>query len=146
MSDSSMPPRHEDPSLDLLRPYITASAQALRAAGVELERSWLDPSGPRDATILCRLRDEKVHGLVWDEESGWRIGEFVSGHPGERTQLADARYLGEEVLPQPQTVARAVTGGFTGSFRKFRDHSDDPESFDVKVRAFDTQERETFAE
>ncbi|MEW2358542.1 DUF6292 family protein [Spirillospora sp. NPDC029432] len=133
MSDSTLPARHEDPALDLLRPYITASARALQAAGIELERSWLDPSGPRDATIVCRLEGE-TRALVWDEETGWRIGGFVSGRPGERTRLADARYLGQEVLPLPQAVADAVVTGSAHPRRKFRSHSDDTESFDAEVR------------
>ncbi|MFB4313367.1 DUF6292 family protein [Actinomadura sp. 21ATH] len=133
MSDSTLPARHEDPALDLLRPYITASARALLAAGVELERSWLDPSGPRDATIVCRLKGE-TRALVWDEESGWRIGGFISGRPGERTQLSDARYLGQEVLPRPEKVAKAVVTDSTHPARKYRDHFDDPASFDDTVR------------
>jgi hypothetical protein len=135
MSDKTMPARHEDPLLDLFRPYIAATAQALLAEGVELERSWLDPSGPRDATIVCRVEGEHS-ALVWDEESGWRLGRFVSGRQGERTRLSEERFLGEDVLPEPREVAQKVlTGGFTRPARKFRDHSDAPDAFDAKVRA-----------
>ena len=134
MSESTLPPRHEDPSLDLLRPYITASAQALREAGTELERSWLDPRSPRDATILCRLED-RTCGLVWDEESGWRVGGFVSGRPGERTRLSNPRYFGTGVLPPPAEVASEVLAGERRPYRKFRSHSEDPEVFDAQLRA-----------
>lgn len=135
MSDNGMPPSHEDPSLDLLRPYITRSAMALREVGVELEQSWLDPSGPRDATIRY-TRDGRSHALVWDEETGWRLGGFVSGRPGERTALADARYLGGELLLEPGEVARRVVEDEAAPYRKFRDHDDAPERFDETVRAF----------
>jgi len=135
MSDKSMPARHEDPALDLLRPYVSATVQALRAQGVELERSWLDPSDPRDATIVCRVQGEHL-ALVWDEETGWRSGRFVSGRQGERTRLDGEGYLGEDVLPAPETVALGVgAGAFTRPYRKLRDHRDAPEAFDAMVRA-----------
>ncbi|TDD76719.1 DUF6292 family protein [Actinomadura rubrisoli] len=138
MSDNGMPPGHEDPSLDLLRPYITRSAMALRAVGVELEQSWLDPSGPRDATIRY-LKDGQSHALVWDEESGWRLGGFVSGRPGERTRLRDPRYLGGELLLAPGEVARRVVDGESEPYRRFRDHDEDPERFDDTVRSVFTE-------
>jgi hypothetical protein len=134
MSDNDLPAPHRDPLLDLLRPYITRSAEELRERGVELHAAWLDPSGPRDATIVCRLKEE-TYGLVWDEETGWRLGGFVSGRQGERTRLADARYLGGDVLLDPAEMARRVIEGETGPHRKFRDHFEDPEGFDAKVRA-----------
>ncbi|MFD0685387.1 DUF6292 family protein [Actinomadura fibrosa] len=134
MSDNGMPPGHEDPSLDLLRPYITRSAMALREAGVALEQSWLDPCGPRDATIRF-VKDGQGHALVWDEETGWRLGGFVSGRPGERTRLRDVRYLGGELLLEPGEVARRVVSGETAPYEKFRGHDEDTETFDATMRA-----------
>ena len=44
--------------------------------------------------------------LVWDEESGWRLGSFVSGGRGEHTQLNGVRYLGGGLLPGPSACRR----------------------------------------
>lgn len=134
MSEKALPPRHEDPRLDLFRPYVSRAVLELSERGIEPVASWLDPSGPRDATIVCRLRDETL-GLVWDEETGWRVGRFVSGRQGVRTQLADPRYVGVDVLLDPQELARRVAADATGPRRKFRDHFEDPEGFDARVRA-----------
>jgi hypothetical protein len=134
MTDNTLPAPHRDRRLDLLRPYITRSAQSLIDRGVEVRAAWLDPSGPRDATIVCRLRDQ-LCGLVWDEETGWRLGGFVSGRQGERTQLAEARYLGVDVLLDPTEMARRAIEDLTGPRRAFRAHSADPEGFDAMVLA-----------
>ena len=37
--------------------------------------------------------------LVWDEESGWRLGRFLSGEAGRRTELTGVRYLGGGLVP-----------------------------------------------
>lgn len=42
--------------------------------------------------------------LVWDEEHGWALG--VERHPGE--SLLVVTYLGDDVLPGPEAVARTV--------------------------------------
>src|SRR5687768_5115410 len=104
-----IPKRHPDPQVDLTRPYVTQVVLALTAAGVPVRESWLDPRCPRDATV--RYGDEAA--LVWDEETGWRRGQFVSGDQGVRTVLAGAVYLGGGVLPVPDDVAYRVTVGVT---------------------------------
>jgi hypothetical protein len=113
------PAPHEVPWVDLPRGYITASVQALQQEGLILESSWLDPSDPRDSTIL--LGDD---ALVWDEETGWRLGRYISGRQGERTVLGSAAHLGGDVLPAPRRLAEAVGRGtvltpYTGPYRSY---------------------------
>lgn len=131
MFDKRMPPPHEDAALDVLRPYISSTVSALMVAGIECAESWLDPRGPRDATI--KLSDTRA--VVWDEETGWRIGAYLDGEQGIRTRLADARYLGGGVLPAPRELARRVAEGITEPRRKWRDHDDAIDVFDDEVRA-----------
>ncbi|WP_157430069.1 DUF6292 family protein [Actinomadura oligospora] len=130
MAENVVVKPHEDAKLDVFRPYLTESVRALEAAGVEPTEAWLDPCGPRDATIVLGSR-----ALVWDEESGWRVGGFVKGEPGVRTQLEDARYLGGGVLIEPAEVAERMAAGTSEPYRRFRAHEDDPESLDAEVRA-----------
>jgi hypothetical protein len=101
------PNQHHDPWVDLLRGYITGTVQALQLEGLNVARSWLDPSDPRDATIV--LKDTRA--LVWDEETGWRHGRFLSGEPGARTTLADPTLFGGGVLPDPRHLAATVRTG-----------------------------------
>jgi hypothetical protein len=96
-----------DPWVDLIRGYITGTVQALQQGGLIVERAWLDPSDPRDATIV--LRDAPA--LVWDEQAGWREGGFVSGEQGVRTVLDSPSLLGGGVLPDPRRLAGAVRAG-----------------------------------
>ncbi|MFI6391325.1 DUF6292 family protein [Nonomuraea sp. NPDC050547] len=99
------------------------------AAAVEHVMWWDDPFDPRDATILLEGGD----ALVWDEESGWRRGRFVSGERGVRTVLAGVRYLGGGVLPEPAEVAALMArgGGRTRvAYRSFRDLHD---GFDARL-------------
>lgn len=104
--------------------YVAQVAAALDA----VVGWWNDPVDPRDATV--RLADGTA--LVWDEESGWRHGRFLSGRPGVRTELAEVRYLGGGVLPAPRRVAsllaaaRAGRGGGADRprYRSRRDHGD----------------------
>ncbi|MEV5569132.1 DUF6292 family protein [Spirillospora sp. NPDC052269] len=130
MAENVVVKPHEDVKLDVFRPYLTESVRALEAAGVEPTQAWLDPSGPRDATIVMGSR-----ALVWDEESGWRVGDYVSGEPGVRTRLEDARYLGGGVLIEPTEVAERMSAGTSEPYRRFRSHEDDPEGLDAEVRA-----------
>ncbi|MQY07205.1 DUF6292 family protein [Actinomadura macrotermitis] len=131
MSIDITPAPHEDPALELLRPYLTEAVLALHNAGVTVVRSWLDPSGPRDATIV--LADGRA--LVWDEETGWRVGPYVAGEQGVRTVLADAVHLGGGVLPVPSEVVWRLLAGITGSCVKYRAHDENPAAFDAVVRA-----------
>ncbi|MBB5080810.1 DUF6292 family protein [Nonomuraea endophytica] len=99
------------------------------AAAVEHVMWWDDPFDPRDATILLAGGD----ALVWDEESGWRRGRFVSGERGVRTVLAGVRYLGGGVLPEPAEVVGLMArgGGRTRVvYRSFRDLHD---GFDARL-------------
>ncbi|RMI46993.1 hypothetical protein EBO15_05075 [Actinomadura harenae] len=121
---------HEDVKLDVFRPYLAESVRALEAAGAEPTQAWLDPCGPRDATIVMGAK-----ALVWDEESGWRVGDFVSGEPGERTRLEDVRHLGGGVLIEPSEVAARMAAGTSEPYRRYRSHEDDPEGLDAEVRA-----------
>lgn len=68
------------------------------------------PCDPRDATVL--LADGTA--LVWDEESGWRLGRFVSGGRGEHAELGGVRYLGGGLLPRPERVPSALADARTG--------------------------------
>ncbi|MEO3782313.1 DUF6292 family protein [Actinocorallia sp. B10E7] len=97
---------HPDPEVDESRGYITAVTRELVLQGVDIDRVWLDPSGPVDATIVTG-----THALVWNETHGWTAGRFVSGEQGVRTVLADPLLLGGGVLPLPSEIAlRAVLG------------------------------------
>jgi Family of unknown function (DUF6292) len=133
---NTLPPQHEDPAVDLLRPYIAQTVRALESAGVEVEQSWLDPSGPRDATIVYRVVNER-HALVWDEEAGWRSGKFRAGRPGQRTQLVNAVYLGGGLTPAPEEVSNRLTRGASEAFRKYRDHATEVEHFNARLEAYD---------
>lgn len=135
MFDKGMPPRHEDADLEVLRPYISSTVREFKISGIECAESWLDPRGPRDATI--RLSDTRA--LVWDEETGWRSGEFISGEQGVRTQLSDARYLGGGLLPAPRDVVRRFTEGVAEPCRKWRDHDEAADRFDHEVRTAATR-------
>ena len=101
MDPSMIPDAHPKPWLNLLREYVAETVQALAAGGLRVDRSWLDPDCPRDATILYRCvdgADETPRALVWDEETGWRDGVCVSGEPGARTRLVEGTYLGGGLL------------------------------------------------
>src|SRR5690606_22853476 len=83
--------RHVEPYSDEWRHqprrYVSRVVDALGAEALEW---WEGPYEPRE--VVIRLADGA--GLVWDEESGWRLGGFVSGEPGARTELTRVRYLG----------------------------------------------------
>lgn len=134
MSHNGMPAEHPDPELDRLRPYITDTAVTLREAGIELDASWLDPCAPRDATIRI-VREGEKSALVWDEETGWRVGGFVSGEPGERTRLRNARYLGGGLLPDPKDVARRLLDGTEEPCTKVRSYDEDTAAFNATLPA-----------
>ncbi|MFI6500469.1 DUF6292 family protein [Nonomuraea typhae] len=99
------------------------------AAAVDHVAWWDDPFDPRDATILLADGD----ALVWDEESGWRRGRFVSGRKGVRTVLAGERHLGGGVLPEPAALLRRGGSRTKIVHRSFRDLHD---GFDLRLAAF----------
>jgi hypothetical protein len=107
--------KHVEPYTEEWRhqPALYAS-RVVEALGDEVRDWWQGPCDPRTVTI--RLTGEDT--LVWDEESGWRRGRYVSGDRDTRTVLADARYL------------RAGVGNSTAwrpcyrSYRHYRDGFD----------------------
>jgi hypothetical protein len=108
MSHERWPAPHPDLEVDEARGYITATVDALDTLGVRVDRSWLDPSGPVDATILT-----DSFALVWDEWRGWVRGDYVSGRQGERTVLENAAELGGGLLLDPRELAVLVRDGHT---------------------------------
>jgi hypothetical protein len=101
-----LPTAHPDPEIDLTRGYISAVVLALTGQNVEVDRSWLDPRDPIDATILMESM-----ALVWDEWHGWTAGRYVSGAPGERTALEEPVPLGGGIALDPAHVAHLVKTG-----------------------------------
>ncbi|GAA3094424.1 DUF6292 family protein [Streptosporangium carneum] len=109
--------------------YVSRVVQAM---GAEVTDWWEGPCDPRAATILLTGGD----ALVWDEESGWRRGRYVSGDHDRCTVLADSRYLGGGLLPSPDRVPAAVADALAGvgnstawrpcyrSYRHYRDGFD----------------------
>lgn len=104
--------------------YVSSVAEVL----TDVVTWWNDPMDPRDATILLTGGT----ALVWDEESGWRHGRFLSGEQGVRTELAGVRYLCGGLLPEPARVGRLLAearAGRSGSahrpvYRSYRDYGD----------------------
>jgi hypothetical protein len=109
---------------------VAAVATALAARGFTVQRCWLDPYDPRDATIRCA----NALALVWDEETGWRQGQFVSGAPGERTVLAQPTALGGGLLPEPAAVAYRLLHRQTGAAQVYRSFHDLRDGLDDALR------------
>jgi hypothetical protein len=128
--------RHVEPYSDEWRHqprrYVSRVVDALGAEALEW---WEGPYEPRE--VVIRLADGS--GLVWDEESGWRLGGFVSGEPGARTELTRVRYLGGGLLPRPEQVpgllrdARAGLGASTAFRPCYRSHRNCRDGFDVAL-------------
>jgi hypothetical protein len=127
--EDNIPLAHPDPWVDLTRQYVTQAVQALQSGGLQVDRSWLDPRDPRDATVVYTSpADGRLCALVWDEVTGWRRGEFVCGRQGERTELSNATHLGGGLLisgsdllgrlrhgtAEPHRVYRSVDAGHDG--------------------------------
>lgn len=128
MTENATPQPHEDPWVDVLRGYVTKSVEDLTQGGLKVERSWLDPRNPRDATIIfthpaSNVSAEKL-ALVWDEVTGWRRGVFESGEQGVRTVLSQAVYLGGGVLLEDAGLVRRVLEGVSEPRRKYRSAAD----------------------
>jgi len=112
----------------------------VEALGEAVESWWRGPCDPRTVTIRLTGGD----ALVWDEESGWRRGRYVSGGPAVPTLLTDTRYLGGGLLLSPERVpsavadARAGVGNSTAwrpSYRSYRHHRD---GFDLALDGYAT--------
>ncbi|MFC5180142.1 DUF6292 family protein [Actinomadura harenae] len=123
---------HPDPWVDQIHGYVTHVVETLGRAGVRVEKCWLDPAGPRDATIVTRSASAD-RALVWDEETGWRVGLFVSGRQGERTSLADISYLGGDVLLDGDAVLDRFLSGVSEERRAFRSHADLTDGFAARL-------------
>jgi hypothetical protein len=120
--------------VDLLHPYVSGAIAALRAGGVRVESSWLDPCDPRDATVVIAGDHGTPLGLVWDEESGWRRGVFVAGAQGSRTVLDSPKQLGGGVLLSPAELCDRVTGQKYGLDRRYRSCQDMRDGLDDTLR------------
>ncbi len=127
MYEDNIPLPHPDPWVNLLHGYVTSSVRALRAGGVLIDGSWLDPRDPRDATILCSMPGDETarpQALVWDEVTGWRLGRFEDGRPGTRTTLSEASYLGGGVLLDVASLTGRVLAGVSEPRREYRTVAD----------------------
>jgi hypothetical protein len=125
------PDPHPVPWVNLLRGYITEAVHALSAGGLHVQRSWLDPESPRDATIV--LAEAKA--LVFDESTGWRYGDFVAGQQGVRTALSDVSYVGGGVLLDPRELAHKVVNDDFAERREYRSFTDLHDGLDDALRA-----------
>jgi len=124
MHQQIAPLRHPDPWVNLLLGYVTGTVEALTTGGLHIERSWLDPRGPRDATILYSAPAGEIMALVWDEETGWRCGNYLKGRQGLRTELAGASYLGGGVLLDAREVTRRLDEHVSEPRTQFRSADD----------------------
>jgi hypothetical protein len=129
--DHREPQQHPVPRVNTTRNYVTRCVRALVHEGLVVDRSWLDPSDPRDATVV--LGDARA--LVWDEVAGWRAGLFHSGEQGVRTVLRDSAHLGGGVLPAPAELAWRVVSGTTASRYEYRSYAD-ADGFDEMLQTF----------
>jgi hypothetical protein len=119
-----IPDRHADPWVDLLRSYVSGAVEALTLGGLLVERSWLDPMGPRDATILYASSSKITMALVWDEVTGWRHGRYLGGQQGVRTALETPAYLGGGVLLGGRELTRRVISGESRPRHEYRSAED----------------------
>ena len=131
MDKNIAPGPHSSPWVNLLGTYVTEATEALSAGGQQVDRSWLDPEGPRDATIVLA----GARALVFDEVTGWRYGQFVSGQPGVRTVLSDVSYVGGGVLPDAIELTHRVINGISAPRREYRSFDDLRDGLDDALRA-----------
>ncbi|MEU6999589.1 DUF6292 family protein [Nonomuraea sp. NPDC046570] len=128
--------RHVEPYTDeWLRQPFSYVERVVEQLGAEVADWWEGPCDPRDVTL--RLSDDGA--LVWDEESGWRLGRFVSGGLGEHSELAGVRYLCGGLLPRPERVpealadARAGVGASSAWRPCYRSHRHCRDGFDLAL-------------
>jgi hypothetical protein len=128
--------RHVEPYSDeWLRQPIGYVRQVVDQLGAEVTDWWEEPCDPRAATL--RLADGRA--LVWDEESGWRLGAYVAGGPGRHTELTGVRYLGHGLLPKPERVPEALSDaragvGASSAWRPcYRSHRNCRDGFDLAL-------------
>jgi hypothetical protein len=133
--NQSHPEPHADRWVNHTLGYMTVLSGTLAGRGVRIERSWLDPCDPRDATITYKSAGE-LYALVWDEMTGCRIGRFVSGCPGVRTELADPVYISDGVLADPREVAARLLAGVGTARREFRSYADVRDGFEDALRRY----------
>lgn len=137
MNDDCLPMAHIDPWIDLTRRYIADAARSVTGAGLAVERSWLDPRDPRDATIIFSHPASNVSAkrfaLVWDEVSGWRHGFFESGQQGTRTVLSGVTYTGGGVLPGGYELIARVLAGASEPRRQYRQVTDLRDGLDEEL-------------
>jgi hypothetical protein len=128
--------RHVEPYTDeWLQQPVCYVRRVVELLGAEVADWWEGPCDPREVTV--RLADGAA--LVWDEESGWRLGRHVSGESGERSELTGVRYLGGGLLPKPERVREALADARTGvgassAWRPcYRSHRNCRDGFDVAL-------------
>jgi hypothetical protein len=138
---NSTPAAHPDPWVNVLQDYVTQAVERLATGGLLVERSWLDPRDPRDATIIFSDPASNVSAkklaLVWDEVGGWRRGAFVSGEQGVRTELTDVSFLGGGVLPSEDDLVNRVLAGASEPRRTYRSVADLRDGLDDALLARD---------
>jgi hypothetical protein len=98
--------------------YIKGIIGHLITTGFVIDRAWMDPCQPRDATLV--LSD--LRAITWDEDRGLLLGRYVSGHQGERTVLADPVQLSKRILMEPAAVPAAVRAGRGTKPTQLRSH------------------------
>lgn len=123
MSDISPQP-HPDPWVNRLHDYLAGAARALARQGCVIDNCWLDPSDPRDGTIVLNTVSGDKIGLVFNEEIGWWAGSFLSGRPGELTQLHNAAHLGGGVAPPVEELAWRYVVGRSAPAVVYRSYTD----------------------
>jgi hypothetical protein len=139
MHPNSAPAAHPDPWVDVLRGYVTRTVEGLATGNLLVERTWLDPRNPRDATIIfsdpaANVSSEML-ALVWDEVTGWRRGTFVSGEQGVRTVLSGVSYLGGGVLPAEGELVGRVQAGASEPQQQYRSVADLRDGLDAALQA-----------
>jgi hypothetical protein len=110
VTSNASPAPHPNPNVNEARGYTTAAVEALDALSLHVDKSWLDPMGPIDATIVT-----DSFALVWDEWRGWVRGTYVSGRQGERTVLDNATEIGGGLLLDPRELAVLIRDGRTAA-------------------------------